>query len=262
MLFTMFSRRFNFSIEEKNMPAKFLIVRSFFILALIFILFLFFGCGITDSNETELVFEYDFSESQYAWEPFFTDYNVGWGDKMQLTSDYRTLPEPLNTDQKAHFISADNHSDDVKMLFRRQVSANLEPNTLYSVQYTVRFATEVPSGCAGIGGAPGEAVRVIADASFLKPEPIVEDDYYLLNIQHEEDSFEWYQNVQMGDIANSRECEEGYEYEIKEVSSGPNHARVATNESGQAWLMFGTRSGFEGQTDLYYTYFRAEFREM
>ena len=132
------------------------------------------------------------------------------------------------------------------------------------VGFTVRFGTSVPSGCAGIGGAPGEAVRVIADASEVKPEPVVgghDDHYYLLSIQHLNNSAEWYQNAMMGDIANSRQCEEGHEYEIKEVSSGQNHATVTADDEGRAWLMFGTRSGFEGRTELYYTYLRAEFRK-
>lgn len=233
--------------------------------AFLILIFLLSGCDVTDDNgePDPSVFEYDFSESEASWEPFFTDYNVGWEEKMQLTSDYRSLPEPLNTDDNAHFISAVNHSDDVKMLFRRQVES-LEPNTLYQVGFTIRFGTSVPSGCAGIGGAPGEAVRVIADATTIKPEPFVggeDEDYYLLNIQHLDDPDEWHHDVIMGDIANSRDCEEGYEYEIKEVQSGPNHRSVTTDDNGRAWLMFGTRSGFEGQTDLYYTYFRAELRQ-
>jgi len=236
----------------------------FYCLILFFTLCLFSGCNLTDSDSPEIIYEYDFKESDESWEPFFTDYNVGWEEKMKLTADYRQLPEPLQTNHYAHFISAINHSDDVKMLFRKQVE-NLDPRTSYQVGFTVRFATNVPSGCAGIGGAPGEAVKVIAAASTIMPEPVIgghDNDYYLLNVQHLDDSFAWYQNAIMGDIANSRECEEGYQYEIKEVSSAPNHTTVRTDENGRAWLLFGTRSGFEGQTDLYYTWLRAEFRPM
>lgn len=149
------------------------------------------------------------------------------------------------------------------MLFRKQVDG-LEPNTGYGVQFTVQFATEVPSGCAGIGGAPGEAVKVIADASDIRPEPMIEDEedngYVLLNSQYMGDQQEWYQNAIMGHIANSRECEDGYEFEIKEVSSQRLHTTVTSNSEGEAWLLFGTRSGFEGQTNLFYTNFKAEFR--
>ena len=261
----MFSRFFIFSIEDKDAAGKFFTLRALYFFAIIILIILLTGCGITDDREVVESFEYDFWESPADWEPFFTNFNVGWEEKMELTADYRNLPEPLQTEDHAHFISAINRSDDVKMLFRKQVEG-LEPNTTYQVGYTVRFATAVPSGCAGIGGPPGEAVRVIASASEIKPERFVdsergEDGYYLLNIRHLNDSAEWYQNAIMGDIANSRECEDGFEYEIKEVSSDRNHDTVTSDENGHAWLLFGTRSGFEGQTDLYYTYFRAEFRE-
>lgn len=220
------------------------------------------ACNITGSSNSGTVYEYDFHESEHSWEPFFTDYNAGWEDSMELTADYRHLPEPLDTEKQAHFVSAVNHSDDVKMLYRKQIDG-LVPNTTYRTMFTVRFATNVPSGCAGIGGAPGEAVKVIASASDIKPEAVIEqngNDYYLLNIQHISNSSEWYENAIMGDIANSRECSgEETEYEIKKVTSGPNHDTVTSDENGRAWLMFGTRSGFEGKTALYYTYFKAMF---
>lgn len=224
---------------------------------------MFAGCNVTDTSneEPDAVFEYDFRESEFGWESFFTNYNVGNSEGMDFETDYRSLPEPLNTADMAQYIRATNQSDDVKMLFRREVNG-LAPNTEYGVQFDIRFGTSVPSGCFGIGGSPGGAVRVIADASRLMPEPFIEDGYYLLNVEQEGDPEEWYQNAIMGDIANSRECEDGYEYEIKEIQSGPGHAAVTTDENGSAWLLFGTRSGFEGTTELYYTYIKAEFYEM
>lgn len=250
------SYQLKFKIEKvqllKNIPA----------LMIILTLGLLAGCSPTGSPDggPDLALEDNFRESPGEWEPFFTDFNIEQEDGMNLRAEYRSLPEPLDTTDNGHFISAVNRSDDVKMMFRKQVQ-NLEPNTAYSVQFDLRFATEVPSGCVGIGGPPGEAVRVIADASRARPEPVLVNEYLRLNIQQSGDSQEWYQNAIMGDIANSRECEDGYQYEIKELNSEQGHATVISDENGSAWMMFGTRSGFEGQTDLFYTYFRAEFRQ-
>lgn len=221
------------------------------------------GCNLTDSGtvEPDIVHEYEFRESEADWEPFFTDYNVNQEEDMELRAEYRSLPQPLDTTDSGHFISALNLSDDVKMMYRKQVE-NLEPNTEYNVQFELRLATDVPSGCVGIGGPPGEAVRVIADASQMRPESFVEDEYYRLNVQHAADTQQWYQDAIMGDIANSRECEDGYEYEIKELQSDPGHAVVTTDENGSAWLQFGTRSGFEGRTGIFYTYIKAEFSQI
>jgi len=178
-----------------------------------------------------------------------------------LKSGYQSLPEPLDTTKSALYISGVNHSDDVKMLFRKQVDG-LNPNTTYNVRFLIQFATSVPSNCAGIGGAPGESVKVIADANAEKPEAVLDDnEYYVLNIEHQSDTAEWYQNAILGNIANSRECEEGPEFEIKEILSDKGHAEVTTDDSGRTWLLFGTRSGFEGRTELFYTYLKANFEE-
>ena len=222
--------------------------------------FFLFGCGLQNQEDNRTTFEYDFRESRHDWETFFTGYYVGREDKMKLTSDYRTLPEPLETVSKGLYISGMNTSDDLKMLFRKKIEG-LKPNTTYRVRTTIRFATEEPAGCAGIGGAPGEAVKVISAAGNRKPEAVFkeEDDYYRLNLQYQGEPQTWYQNRIMGHIANSRECEQGDRFELKELGSETTQELIRTNEDGEAWLLFGTRSGVEGQTQLYYTYFKADF---
>ncbi|SMO97108.1 hypothetical protein [Gracilimonas mengyeensis] len=237
-------------------------ISSKFIITLALIVSILLGCGISNSDDTaKMIFEYDFRQQPAEWEAFFTNYNVGWEEKMELSSEYRNLPEPLDSQDSGHYISAVNNSDDVKMLFRKQVDG-LEANTTYKVAFEVSFATSAPSGCVGIGGAPGEAVKIIADASTTQPQPILneEKDYYLLNIEQQNDPQQWYQNVIMGHIANSRECEEGEQYEIKTLQSD-QHTTVTSDENGRAWLLFGSRSGFEGETELYYTYFKATFNK-
>ncbi|MEX0778825.1 MAG: hypothetical protein WD037_03775 [Balneolales bacterium] len=54
--------------------------------ALAVIVILLTGCDITDSGDPDKVFEYDFRESEASWELFFSDYNGGWGERMELTS--------------------------------------------------------------------------------------------------------------------------------------------------------------------------------
>ena len=82
------------------------------------------GCSVgnSDSFGPNDKFEFDFRESELGWESFFTDYNVDNEDGMELQSGYRQLPEPLNTSDRALYISAVNQSDDVQMMFRRQVA--------------------------------------------------------------------------------------------------------------------------------------------
>lgn len=207
--------------------------------------------------------DFDFSQGTHQWEAFFTDYPVGKAEDMELRSGHRSLPSSIDASGKSLYIHGFNESDDVKMVFRRRVTG-LEPNTSYSVRVRVQFATSAPSNCTGIGGAPGESVKVIAAASRTKPAPVVIEDpdpYYHLNVQAQAaDAREWYENAILGHIANSRTCDEKRAYELKTLKSGRGHDTVTTDENGAAWLLFGTRSGFEGPTTLYYTHFRAELR--
>lgn len=243
-------------LSQNNSP-----ILSTYLLILLITVSVISGCDVTDSDTSTQTFEYHFDESGYEWEGFFTGYNMGWEDDMELTTDYRNLPEPLDTTRQALYISALNQSDDVKMLFRKQVEG-LEPNTTYTVETTLRFATDAPANCPGIGGPIGDAVNVIISADSVRPEAFVEDDYYLLNLQYQnEDSQEWYQSRVIGDIGNTKECGEEYEFELKELMSDEEQVEFSTDEQGTAWLLFGTRSGFEGRTSLYYTYFRADIRE-
>lgn len=217
------------------------------------------GCDLVESESPTTTYDFDFADVDHGWEALFTGYPVGGDEKMEFTTDHRSLPDSSALSGKGLFIGATNRSDNVKMLFRRQIEG-LTPGQTYEVRFIVRFATRVPSGCAGIGGPPGEAVRVLADASVHRPEAFVNDqDQYRLNLQYRHNTpQEWYERVQMGNIANSRDCEEGRRFEMKELTSGVGHATVTADEAGQAWLLFGTRSGFEGRTSLYYTRVRAE----
>ena len=104
----------------------------------------------------------------------------------------------------------------------------------------------MPAGCAGIGGAPWEAVKVISAAGNRKPEAIINEkgDYYRLNLQYQGEPQAWYQNRIMGHMANSGECGQGERFQLKELRSGPTQELIRTSEDGEAWLLFGTRSGF------------------
>jgi hypothetical protein len=57
------------------------------------------------------------------------------------------------------FISGVNRSDDLFMYWKGQI-VGLSPGTSYRASIEVEFATNVPSGCVGVGGSPGESVWI------------------------------------------------------------------------------------------------------
>jgi hypothetical protein len=66
--------------------------------------------------------------------------------------------------------------------------------------------------------------------------------------------------VDIGDLANSRICEQGFEWELKGLGGPP--MMFTTDSTGRAWLFVGTDSGFEPRSAVYYTRFRALFEPM
>lgn len=227
-------------------------------------LLVFTGCDAAGTESPGGKRDFDFSTSDHGWEAIFTDYPVGEADDMELTTGHRLLPDSSRLEGKGLFISGVNHSDDLKMLFRRQIEG-LKPGATYRAQFHVEFATSAPSGCPGIGGAPGEGVKVLAAADQKKPERVAEnvgqEDWYRLNIEREGDPQKWYQSSIIGHIANSRGCDEPAAFEMKKLTSTVGHDTVKADEEGRAWLLFGTRSGFEGETSLFYTRFRAKLSQ-
>lgn len=222
---------------------------------------LFGACSLFSTADETVEYAFDFSEGPQEWEAGFADYPVGEADRYELTSGFRALPSPLDTTQQALYISGRNMSDDLFMFFKRRVTG-LSPNTDYAVTFGLTLASDAPSGCVGIGGPPGESVYVKAGASAVEPTPEVDDqDYYRLNVDKGNQSTPGEQADSLGNVANTRECEEPYVYERKTLTSQPGAVHVQSSDDGTAWLFFGTDSGFEGKTSLYYLNFSATFEE-
>ena len=64
----------------------------------------------------------------------------------------------------------------------------------------------------------------------------------------------------LGNVANSRDCAEPEVFEAKRLRSRGAGLPVRADASGGPRLFFGTHSGYEGTTSLYYTRFTATFR--
>ncbi len=241
-------------------------LRTFFTVGILFVLpIVVAGCSLfTDSDNPDASYEYQFEEQPDGWTPLFSNYGVDREDEFELESGYRSLPEPLDTDNVGYYLSGKNLSDDLNMLLKHRIDG-LAPETTYRIIFEISFATEAPSGCAGVGGAPGESVTVHADASPVEPTRIVDDSrdqgFYRLGLAKNYDGSaqSWYRATEIGDVANSRNCEEEWQYEKKTLTGGGQ--MVKTDANGEIWLLIGTRSGFEATTSLYYTEVKVRLRK-
>ncbi len=202
---------------------------------------------------------WDFSEGSNNWQGDFADYPPGEEEFYELDSGLRPLPESLG-DDTALFITGANRSDDLFMYFRREIDG-LVPNTNYQVTFEIELASNAPDGSFGIGGSPANSVFLKAGATLVEPLPLILDtseNVLRLNIDKGNQSNAGADSVLLGDIAKPEDAPFNFDYaKIERTNQQPFSFR--TDDSGSAWLYFGTDSGFEGTTTLYYTNFSAEF---
>lgn len=209
------------------------------------------GGGVPNGPVTAREFTFDFSHGYQGFTAGFADYPPEHANIYELTSDYRTLPAPLES-RSGLYISGVNRSDDLFMFFKGPVDG-LTPGVRYTVSVNLEIATNVPSGCFGAGGAPGESVWIKAGASTTEPTPVREDSYLRMNIDIGNQSNSGESAVVLGNIANSRNCESPRQWELKSFDERATQVQVSVRSSGRVWLLIGVDSGFESLTETYFT---------
>lgn len=194
-------------------------------------------------------FHFDFSENYEGWTGDFADYPVGEEAFYELRWGWENLPYPESGNEKGLVISGNNHSDDLMMFFKHQITG-LKPNTEYELTYTVTIQTNIPEGQFGVGGSPGESVFFKVGASNKEPIKIIEKGYYRINIDVGNQSVGGGEGLVIGNLANSAVDEQDRSFKPKEMST-LQVLKSHTDDQGRMWLFVGTDSGFEG-TSLYY----------
>ena len=210
------------------------------------------GCRSLPSDTGEaMTVHLEFDEGPLGFVAGFADYPPAHEEIYELTSGHRALPPPLES-QSGLFLSGVNRSDDLFMFFKGPI-VGLTPGASYAVEVSVEIATSTPSGCVGVGGAPGESVWIKAGVTAEEPLAVLDDSYLRMNIDIGNQSNSGTQAVVLGDVANSRSCEQAPEWELKALESQSIPARLSAPADGQAWLLIGADSGFESRTDVYFT---------
>ena len=77
------------------------------------------------------------------------------------------------------------------------------------------------------------------------------DGWLRMNIEKGNQSTEGRQMVNLGNLGHPEI--EGNEYKIKTLTNQTNPVELITDADGQAWLIVGTDSGFEGLTKIYFS---------
>jgi len=194
---------------------------------------------------------FDFSESSHGFSAGFADHPQDFEPALyNLASGH--LPRPQNLGSAhALFIGGSNRSDDLFMFWKKRITG-LPPNAEVRVTMEIEFASNYAVGLVGIGGAPGEGVQLKAGAVPFEPSTLPDRENWLrMNLDKGNQSLGGEDMTAIGHIGKPDDGTQNHAILVKASHGAPLSA--TTSPDGSLWLVFGTDSGFEGRTELYYT---------
>lgn len=202
---------------------------------------------------------YKFAASTEGWSGDFADLPVEYDEKtFELELKQSDIPIEGGKDTGI-LLKGHNRSDDLFMYITKKFGEDgrLESDTTYKVNLSFDVATNVPAGMGGIGGSPGQSVFVKAGVVNVEPKPEEKDNDYRMNIDKGNQSTGGKDMVVLGNIEKVDSSDESYQLKAFEKSF-----EVKTSQNGEAWVVIGTDSGFEGLTEIYITNVKVEFEEV
>ncbi len=210
------------------------------------------SAGSPTPNNTKLI-NVDFNTQAEGWTAGFADYPAGEETFYELSSSFTNLPGALGQNRKGIKITGNNHSDDLFMFITKKFTG-FEANTRYEIDFEVGIGTNVHSGCSGIGGSPGGSVYVKAGAAKTEPKAVNDGTgFYLLNIDKSNQAAGGSDVLVLGNIENGVDCDNTDQtYKKKTLKSETGKFTTYSDANGSLWVIFGTDSGYEGSTTIYF----------
>lgn len=207
------------------------------------------------SAKSATTFTYNFDLSQEDWDGGFADCPVD-NNFYNLMFTWKSAPGKLKgTFGKCLYITGDNHSDDLFMFVKKQVTG-LTPNTTYQLNFNFDIINDIPEGLFGIGGSPGESVFMKFGAVSYEPVAVLNETQtsWIMNIDKGNQSISGTDMLNIGNVANPNVDIDKPKYAAKNFDSYTIgfDFQITTDANGSAWIIIGTDSGFEGTTEVYY----------
>jgi hypothetical protein len=217
------------------------------------------GGGIQPPGSAQEVdYTVDFTQGDGGWQAGYTDYPPADSAIYDLQYGLRELPAELNKSGTGFYIQGENRSDDLFMYLTKRLGPEdgVRPNRQYQLSMTIDLASNAPSACSGVGGAPGEGVTLKAGGSGTEPAAVpAEQGSVRLNLDKGEQTEGGADVNVVGDIANGIYCDDALkngEPYVSLVKPYVHPTPVTSNGQGEIWIVVGTDSGYESLTALYY----------
>jgi hypothetical protein len=212
-------------------------------------------------------YKYYFSKKEH-FSVSFADYPVGEEQFFELHSAQASaLPQEIISVQRSLKISGNNHSDDLFMYAYKKLN-HLKPNTRYQVSFSLEFASNANKESIGAGGGPGTSVYMKIGVAPQKPVRYVDSGhYYRMSLDKGNQANDGKDMILIGDVGVDNQDSL---YRLKTLPYQPteemlekiNNYQFTSTKNGEGWLVFGTDSGYESTTSLFYTNVVVTFKEM
>lgn len=222
------------------------------------------GSRCAMSNTFDETRSFNLDRGPQGFQALFLDYWDGEEDFMELDWWHGPLPGQWSSRQGVG-ITGNNRTDDLMMVLKRPLDG-LEPDTTYRLELEMQYATNVPSGCVGVGGSPGESVFMRLGAADEQPDYILEDNatgdmppMRRPSIDLGQQSAPGEYALAVGDLASGLDEEwcgdDDAPWQLKRVSTAGQFLEVTSNEDGRIWVYGLSDSGFEATSTWYLTEF-------
>ena len=212
-------------------------------------------------------YKFIFSKNEH-FQVSFSDYPKGQEAFYELKfKEGASIPPNIFPSRRGLEISGNNHSDDLFMYAYKKL-VGLKPNTQYHVNFSLEFASNASFDSVGTGGSPGSSVYTKIGVVAHEPERYVDkNNYYRISLDKGNQSEDGKDMVLIGTVGVDTH---DFIYTLKTLPSQPSPEiqekiekyTFTSNEKSEAWLIFGTDSGFESTSTFFYTNIVAIFREI
>lgn len=189
----------------------------------------------------------DFNNGAGQWRVAVSDVSDSQRDQMLLSTGIAPLPDDVSG--QGYRLLFDNPSADA-FVFLRYPLSGLPVSTNYRVTASVTLLTRAGTGCAGVGGAPGESVVVKVGAVSQRPQA----EGYYLNADKGNGSSGGSDAKVVGHIGSSQLGCDSNNYAAKTLDlSAQQGLSVVSDPQGLVWVFVGLDAGYEGDTSVYLT---------
>ena len=205
-----------------------------------------------------LFFSFDFRSGANGWTSGAADYPADQAAEFDLLGDIAPLPEETGIFGTGYLLGGSNFSDDLFLFIARRFgpAEGVRADQAYEVTFRIRFASNAPSGCPGIGGAPGESVFLKAGVNGALPETRIDlDGNVRMTVDKGNQSTGGPAASPAGNIANGLACDSVDPGDAPYRSVVRDHVHTALavpDAAGDLWALVGIDSGFEGRTEIYF----------